>query len=99
MGQLKPGATYIYEKANGVTYAREAGADPNTRFPIGSDYDPRTSDGRPLLEKMREDKMWGEIRRMASDHPALQEALERAIVIYRLIKEEQGTDSIMWHPV
>ena len=23
MGLLKPGATYIYERANGVTYARE----------------------------------------------------------------------------
>jgi hypothetical protein len=39
MGSLKPGATYIYEKANGVTYAREFGADPSTRQVVGWDYD------------------------------------------------------------
>ena len=39
MGNLKPGATYIYEKANGVTYAREFGADPSTRQVVGWDYD------------------------------------------------------------
>jgi hypothetical protein len=38
MGQLKPGATYIYEKANGVTYAREHGAHPGDRVAIGWDY-------------------------------------------------------------
>lgn len=39
MGKLKPGATYIYERADGVTYAREFGADPSTRHVVGWDYD------------------------------------------------------------
>jgi hypothetical protein len=101
MGALKPGTTYIYERADGVVYARESGSDPSTRqvigYESGKEYDPitghkinydkRTSDGRPLHDHMMEDKMWGEIRRMAPTNPALQKALDRAIMIYRLSKD------------
>jgi hypothetical protein len=88
MGSLKPGATYIYEKADGVTYAREFGADPSTRKEIGYDYDPRTSDGRPLHDHLTDSKMWGEIHRMAKTNITLQKALDRAIMIYRLSKDK-----------
>ena len=37
MGSLTPGAKYIYEKADGITYAREVGAPHNERFEIGRD--------------------------------------------------------------
>jgi hypothetical protein len=94
MGNLKPGAKYIYERTGGVTYAREFGADPSTRQVIGWDYDPtkdnfdpRTNDGRPLIDQMREDQMWGEIRREAKTNVTLQRALDRAIMIYKLSKE------------
>jgi hypothetical protein len=99
MGTLKPGATYIYERANGVVYARESGADPSTRFEVGYEYDPitghkidhdsRTSDGRPLHAHIQENKMWGEIRRAAPTNPALQDALDRVIMIYQLSKEHE----------
>jgi hypothetical protein len=99
MGQLKPGATYIYERANGVVYARESGADPMTRFEVGYEYDPitghridhdeRTSDGRPLFEHIQENKLWGEIRREARTNPTLQDALDRAIMIYQLTKTDE----------
>jgi len=103
MGQLKPGATYIYERADGVVYARESGADPSTRKVVGYengreydpinghriDYDSRTSDGRPLRDHMLEDQLWGEIRREARTNPTLQDALERAIMIYQLSKENE----------
>jgi hypothetical protein len=90
MGSLKPGATYIYERNGDTVYAREAGADPSTRQEIGWDHtpDPRTGDGRSLHEHMMESKMWGEIRRMAPSNPALQKALDRAIMIYRLSKDK-----------
>ena len=90
MGSLKPGATYIYERNGDTVYAREAGADPSTRQEIGWDHtpDPRTGDGRSLHEQMMESKMWGEIRRMAPSNPALQKALDRAIMIYRLSKDK-----------
>lgn len=87
MGTLKSGATYIYEKADGVTYAREFGKI--ERKAIGWDYDPRTSDGRPLHDHIMEDKMWGEIRQAAKTNPALQEALDRVKVIYELSKNER----------
>jgi len=94
MGSLKPGATYIYERDGKTTYAREFGADPSTRQAIGWDYnkddpnfDPRIKDGRPLIDQLREDKMWGEIRREAKTNITLQRALDRAIMIYKLSKE------------
>ena len=99
MGTLKPGATYIYERVGNEVYARETGADPSTRELMGYGYDPvsghqvdydkRTSDGRPLIDHVREDKMWGEIRRLAKTNPTLQDAVDRVIMIYRLIKVDK----------
>jgi len=77
----------VYEKANGITYAREFGADPSTRKEIGWDYDPRTSDGRPLHDHIMDDKLWGEIRRASRTNTVLHEALERAKIIYHLSKD------------
>jgi hypothetical protein len=94
MGNLKPGAKYIYERNGGVTYAREFGADPSSRQVIGWDYnhtkdnfDTRTADGRPLIDHMREDQLWANIRREAKTNITLQKALDRAIMIYKLSKE------------
>ena len=84
MGNLKPGATYIYERIDDVVYARETGSDPSTRFEIGRDYDPKT---KSVREQVLEDKMWGEIRRMALTNPTLQDAVDRVIMIYKLSKE------------
>ena len=92
MGTLKPGATYIYERNGDEVYAREFGE--TERKLIGYKYemedkpDPRTNDGRPLHEHLMESKMWGEIRRMAPTNPALQKALDRVIIIYRLSKDK-----------
>jgi len=103
MGTLKPGATYIYERSDGIVYARESGADPSTRQVVGYesgreydpitghkvDYDSRTADGRPLREHIMEDKMWGEIRRAARTNPTLQDELNRVIMIYKLSKTNE----------
>ena len=88
MGSLKPGATYIYERDKGTVYARERGADPSTRVEVGYDYDPRTSDGRPLHDHIMDSKLWGEIRREAKTNITLQKALDRAIMIYKLSKDK-----------
>ena len=89
MGTLKPGATYIYERNGEEIYAREFGE--TERKLIGYQYenkiDPRTDDGRPLFEHLREDKLWGEIRREAKTNPALQKALDRVKMLYRLSKD------------
>ena len=88
MGSLKPGATYVYERNDGIIYAREMGADPKERFVVGYE------DGKDYnllnqgISKYKEDALWQEIRRAADTKPALQEALERVKVLYELIKDE-----------
>lgn len=85
MGRLKPGATYIYERADGIVYAREVGQHPSERFVIGyesgADYDP--------FKLANDDKMWTEIRLAAKTNPALQEALDRVKVLYELSKPNE----------
>jgi len=80
MGSLKPGATYIYERADGITYCREMGADPSTRFPVGWDY----NEGNNYFNS----KFWNDILEEAKTNPSLQTALDRAIMIYKLSKEK-----------
>ena len=53
MGNLKPGTTYIYERVDDTVYARESGS--LERHPVGWEFDNRTSDGRPLHDRMMED--------------------------------------------
>jgi hypothetical protein len=85
MGTLKPGATYIYERADGVVYAREFKADPQERVVVGyesgRDYD-------LVRDNIKENQLWHEIRLAARTNPALQEALNRVKVIYELSKDE-----------
>ncbi len=78
MGRLKPGATYIYEKANGITYARESGASPSERFEIGRDHE------RSLKDELN---LWESIVRESRNNPSLHEALERAKLIYYISKD------------
>jgi len=85
MGSLKPDATYIYERVEHTVFRREFGQ--TEREVVG--YDHRTSDGRPLVDHMKEDKLWGEIRREAKTNPTLQDALDRAIMIYQLSKTNE----------
>jgi hypothetical protein len=91
MGTLKPGATLIHERVGNVVYAREFGADPGTRQTVGWDYnpnnpnwDPRTENGQPLLDQLKEDQLWANLRRAAKTNLALQDALNQAVEIYHL---------------
>ncbi len=90
--QLTPGATYIYERDGKNVYAREHGS--TDRILIGSDYEPGELKvfGMPGGTVAR----WVDILRAAEHIPALQEALDRAKVIYELSKQEQTVDH---HPV
>jgi hypothetical protein len=87
MGNLKPGTTYRYRQEHGVVYAQDQTSLDEEA--IGWEYDPRTEDGRPLIDHIRDDKLWGEIRRAAKTNPLLQEALDRAKVIYELSKKDE----------
>lgn len=39
------------------------------------------------MQRLQEDKLWGEIRRAAKTNNALQSALEECIIIYKLSKD------------
>lgn len=86
MGTLKPGATYIYERNDGIIYAREQGADPQERFVVGyesgRDYD-------PVRNSIKENQLWRNIHLAAETNPALQEAIDRVKVIYELSKKDE----------
>ena len=74
MGTLKPGAKYIYERVDGVTYAREFGS--SDRFPIGWDYNEQKNHFNS--------KFWSDILTEAETNPALQHAVNRVILLYKL---------------
>ena len=78
MGSLTPGTKYIYEKADGITYAREFGAPHNDRFEIGRDYE------RFLKDELQ---LWEDIVRAGRTNQALQDALDRAKIVYHLSKD------------
>ncbi len=78
MGRLKPNCSYIYEQADGITYAREAGQPPESRFEIGR------SEGRKDLD---EHDLVNEMRLAAKTNPALRKALDRAILIFKMSDE------------
>lgn len=75
----------IFESPDGgkTVYEREAGSSDRqlTKESIKVRND--------VIADMQESKMWGEIRRMAKTNPTMQDAVERVIVLYKLIKEEQ----------
>jgi hypothetical protein len=75
----------IFESPDGgnTVYSREHRSDQREliRMP-----DTRTHDGRSLHDHIVESKLWGNIRRAAETNPALQDAPERAIMIYHLTR-------------
>lgn len=81
MGNLTPGATYIYERVDNVVYAREVGT--NKRTVAGWDY----KDGRNKYSTNQLN--WVDVFEKANTHPGLQKALDNVILIYNMIKEEK----------
>jgi hypothetical protein len=76
MGSLKPGATLIYERANGVITAREFGS--TEKRVIG--YDVASGPEQIHLTE------WNEILRASETNSTLREAVERVKIIYNLSK-------------
>ena len=91
MSQLTPGATYIYERVDGRVYAREIGS--TQRHLIGEEYALDTNRRRM---KIADD--WVPIVEAAEQNPALQDALDRAKLIYELTKQDNETP-VAHHPV
>lgn len=77
---------YIFESPDGgrTVYQRE----------IGSAERRLTKESLKIhdeaMSKIREDKMWGSIRRRAKDDPALEELLSHVVVYYKLKYEKDS---------
>jgi hypothetical protein len=69
----------IFESPDGgsTVYAREIGDITRSLVSYNNDFH----------AKMQEDKMWGEIRRLAKTNPAMKEYTDRCIELYHLLKD------------
>jgi hypothetical protein len=88
MGTLTPGATYIYERSEGIIYAREFGADPSTRHVVGyesgADYDPyKKGPNQRMLTELNE------VVKMCETDPGMKQLLDQLFVMYNLKKNER----------
>lgn len=88
MGRLEPGATYIYERANGVVYARKLGSLEREVIGWDADADPNG----PQQKLLKDRAVWLDIITEAQTNPVLQEALDRAKIIYELSKKDNGQE-------
>lgn len=80
MSRFKPGKSYIYESPDGglTTYAREVGAPDSERFLIGQSWQ---------AKELVEQRLWNEIYPKRKNNPALTEAVEKCIIIYKLSED------------
>jgi hypothetical protein len=63
-----------------TVYSREVGQTERTLYSMDDNI-------QDMFVTIREDKLWGEIRRAAKTNKTLQAALDHAIMIYKLSKE------------
>ncbi len=80
MGQLKPGATYIYERVDDVIYAREQGK--TERRVVGWDYKTSKNSSTNSVN-------WVDVFERSNTNPALKKALDNVILIYNTIKDDR----------
>ncbi len=82
MGALKPGATYIYERANERIYAREFGS--TERKLVGYEAGAQQIESsRSMLSEMND------ILIMCESDPAMKQLLEQLFVLYNLKKKHE----------
>lgn len=83
MTRFKPGKSYVYESPDGglTTYAREVGAPNDERFMIGQSWE---------AKELVEQRLWNEIYPKRKINPALTEAVEKCIIIYKLSEKNEN---------
>jgi hypothetical protein len=86
MSQSKP--KYIYESPDGgaTVYARPVGADPADRWKL-----PDTPYQREMTRLHNEQELARGMFELARSNEGLRKALDHAIMIYNLIKNEDGS--------
>ena len=82
MGTLRPGASFRYEKHGDYTISIDE--ETNKRSIVGYDY---SQNYASTTDSILDNKCWGDLRQEAKTNVALQHALDRAIMIYKLSKD------------
>jgi hypothetical protein len=74
----------IYESPDGgkTVYSRKAGSTVRELYSESEEV-------KSLHEQLLEDKMWGEIRRLAKTNTALKDAVDKVITVYHLVKDRK----------
>jgi len=83
MGSLKAGATYIYERAGGIIYAREFGETKRRVVGYETKDDQISASSKRLLSEMNE------VVKMCETDPAMREMLDQLFVMYNLKKTHE----------
>jgi hypothetical protein len=85
MGSLIPGEALIYERANGVVYARYRDP-PNNRLPrwiVGGDPTAVSREQGSLVSYAE----WQEICELAETYPTIKKLLDKLLVAYYTVKD------------
>ncbi len=87
MSKLVPGEALIYERANGVTYARYRDPPHNNipRWIIGGNPED-VSKAQGNLFSYSE---WQEMMELAEEYPTLRKQLQSAVTTYYIVKESK----------
>ena len=85
MGQLQPGETLIYERADGVVYARYANRPEIPRWIIGGDPGAVAREQGRLLDYSE----WLNLCDLVETNVTLKKQMDKLVNTYYIIKESQ----------
>jgi len=85
--KLIPGQALIYERANGITYAKYRDPPHNKipRWIIGGDPDSVSAASGTLFSYTA----WQDMMKLAKEYPTLQKQLQKALTTYYMLKDEK----------
>ena len=85
MGKLIPGEVIIYERADGVVYARYRDRPEIERWIIGGDPAGVARAQGDLLSYSD----WQDLCRLSKEHPTLEKILDQLVTMYYVVKDEK----------
>lgn len=85
MGTLLPGEKLIYERADGVVYARYANRHDIPRWIIGGDPGGIAREQGDLLNYSD----WQDLCRLSEEYPAIKKLLDQLVTMYYIVKDDK----------
>ena len=85
MGNLKPNEALIYERSNGVVYARYRDKPEIERWIIGGDPGAVAQANGDLLHYAE----WQELCELAQEYPTIKKLLDQLVTTYYMVKENK----------